>query len=211
MKKMRVATIGLAVACLLTVFGANVPGSDGTALSGGGCDKQGPPPVSDADNDGVADDVDNCPAAFNPSQTDEDGNGIGEICESFEPFDGIIECELPACDTNDACFESLEALCPEEGHEASFLGLFFICCDNACITVSSGGDAMCPAGTCGSDSLHCSNDDDCLTAGFGFCFEGCCLPPSECDNGGLAPQCQSADDCAPGESCDDLGCCLPAP
>lgn len=34
----------------------------------------------DADNDGVADCVDNCPTFPNPNQTDADGNGIGDVC-----------------------------------------------------------------------------------------------------------------------------------
>ncbi len=40
-------------------------------------------PDTDTDGDGVADCVDNCPAVANPSQTDCDGNGIGEACETF--------------------------------------------------------------------------------------------------------------------------------
>ena len=40
-------------------------------------------PDIDTDGDGVADCLDNCPAVANPSQTDCDGNGIGEACETF--------------------------------------------------------------------------------------------------------------------------------
>ena len=40
-------------------------------------------PDTDTDGDGVADCVDNCPAVANPLQTDCDGNGIGEACETF--------------------------------------------------------------------------------------------------------------------------------
>jgi CSLREA domain-containing protein len=35
----------------------------------------------DADLDGVADDVDNCPTVANPDQSDVDGDGIGDACE----------------------------------------------------------------------------------------------------------------------------------
>ncbi len=38
-------------------------------------------PGGDADNDGICDDVDNCPNTPNPDQTDSDGDGIGDACE----------------------------------------------------------------------------------------------------------------------------------
>jgi len=38
--------------------------------------------MSDADGDGVPDDVDNCPATANADQADADGDGIGDACDS---------------------------------------------------------------------------------------------------------------------------------
>jgi DMSO/TMAO reductase YedYZ molybdopterin-dependent catalytic subunit len=35
----------------------------------------------DADADGIADSVDNCPTVYNPTQRDSDGNGIGDQCD----------------------------------------------------------------------------------------------------------------------------------
>jgi len=40
-------------------------------------------PALDTDRDGVFDPQDNCPTLFNPGQEDANGNGIGDICESF--------------------------------------------------------------------------------------------------------------------------------
>ncbi|MFL0798163.1 MAG: PHB depolymerase family esterase [Cellvibrionaceae bacterium] len=37
--------------------------------------------VQDADEDGVADAIDNCPNTYNPSQVDSDGDGIGDACQ----------------------------------------------------------------------------------------------------------------------------------
>jgi YVTN family beta-propeller protein len=39
-------------------------------------------PVTDTDNDGVLDKADNCPAVSNPTQSDADGDGLGDTCDS---------------------------------------------------------------------------------------------------------------------------------
>jgi len=44
---------------------------------------------ADADGDGVADTVDNCPHDPNADQTDTDGDGIGDVCDSDIDGDGL--------------------------------------------------------------------------------------------------------------------------
>ena len=39
-------------------------------------------PVTDTDHDGVPDKADNCPAVSNPTQSDADGDGLGDACDS---------------------------------------------------------------------------------------------------------------------------------
>ncbi len=41
--------------------------------------------IQDADGDGFADDVDNCPAVYNPDQTNSDGDTYGDVCDNC-PF-----------------------------------------------------------------------------------------------------------------------------
>lgn len=38
-------------------------------------------PGAGCDNDGIPDEIDNCPCTYNPDQTDTDGDGIGDACE----------------------------------------------------------------------------------------------------------------------------------
>ena len=40
--------------------------------------------LADLDDDGIPDDVDNCPDIANPDQADSDGDGIGDVCETTE-------------------------------------------------------------------------------------------------------------------------------
>ncbi len=43
----------------------------------------------DTDNDGIPDDLDNCPDTFNPTQIDTDGDGLGDECDPDIDGDGI--------------------------------------------------------------------------------------------------------------------------
>lgn len=45
------------------------------------------PPV--LDNDGISDDVDNCPHTFNPEQLDSDGDGVGNSCDEDDDNDDV--------------------------------------------------------------------------------------------------------------------------
>ena len=37
----------------------------------------------DTDQDGIDDDLDNCPYVYNPLQEDENENGVGDVCEEI--------------------------------------------------------------------------------------------------------------------------------
>ncbi|MDO8615357.1 MAG: thrombospondin type 3 repeat-containing protein [Dehalococcoidia bacterium] len=56
----------------------NGGGADGTALDTG-CSLPG---AGDTDSDGVANASDNCPSAANPTQTNMDGDGLGDPCDT---------------------------------------------------------------------------------------------------------------------------------
>jgi hypothetical protein len=65
----------LAIVCVTLVATATVRGVPG-----------------DVDDDGVLDEVDNCPSHFNPSQTDTDGDGVGDVCDN----DVVVTLEVGA-------------------------------------------------------------------------------------------------------------------
>ncbi len=222
-KRFLVLVLVLGALALPLLYGSNTLGSDGAQLSGGGCGQKAAP-EPDSDQDGVADALDNCPTSFNPSQTDSDGNGIGEICEAVEPFDGLIECPFPTCGNTDECFDFLQNSCPEDAIEIGFLGDSVSCCDQVCVVVENPEEGACPAGSCPFPFLQCSSDQECQDAGSDFCLDGCCLDNAECEPCGCEPDdpncvcppcgncpdaaCDSQEDCPEGASCDS-NCCVP--
>src|SRR3989344_3001051 len=52
-------------------------------------------PLIDNDNDGIEDNLDNCPSVFNPDQADFDNDGIGDVCDNDIDGDGVPNNEDP--------------------------------------------------------------------------------------------------------------------
>ena len=51
--------------------------------------------LPDADRDAVPDATDNCPAVYNPTQADADGDGAGDACENHAPACGAAKASRP--------------------------------------------------------------------------------------------------------------------
>jgi subtilisin family serine protease len=57
----------------------------------------------DADLDGRADGVDNCPTVYNPTQTDGDGDGKGNVCDNCPTIANASQSNLDGDPAGDAC------------------------------------------------------------------------------------------------------------
>jgi hypothetical protein len=63
---------------------------------------------SDADSDGICDNVDNCPTVYNPDQLDTDGDGVGDVCDNCPTVPNPDQLDTDgdlygyACDCNDS-------------------------------------------------------------------------------------------------------------
>lgn len=62
----------------------------------------------DADGDGAADDVDNCPYASNRDQLDADGDGVGNSCDNCAAASNILQADLDGDGTGDLCDADLD-------------------------------------------------------------------------------------------------------
>ena len=131
----------------------------------------------DADGDGVADGVDNCPAIFNPPrpvdafvQADEDGDGIGDVCDDpsatliFEAtFEGGSSCTFSTTVTPELC-DGIDNDCDGAVDEEFDLNA----CGGCLVLAANPGD---PCNVCGQyvcsdpDTLVC--DASCALTGFG--------------------------------------------
>src|SRR5262245_32878208 len=101
-----------------------------------GC--SGSPP--DSDHDGVSDSSDNCPEVSNPQQADEDGNGVGDLCEPVACGDGVCDPAGGECNFDKYCLKD--------------------CTREKCLGAI--GSGLCGDGACDTLNGECSNSNPCL-------------------------------------------------
>lgn len=87
--------------------------------------------VQDSDEDGVNDDVDNCPNAFNPNQEDNDNDQIGDVCDPDDDNDG----------------------CPDEEDPTPFDPAVIAMCTDITVKLDANGSATVPASQIGVGSI----------------------------------------------------------
>ena len=99
---------------------------------------------TDTDSDGVVDTEDNCPTSYNPGQEDQDGDGVGDVCDDSDMdtfFDAFDECPS----------SKLGATVDAKGCE-----VFALPSNTFSVSVTS---ATCPDSSNGSITISSSNTD----------------------------------------------------
>ncbi len=131
----------------------------------------------DSDDDGIADEIDNCPQTPNPDQEDRNQNGRGDLCDCAFIGCQNNECQTGQCLGNGLCsyhYPEAQTACQtdacEEGH----------CVSGKCLP----NHGAVPRKNCCHNASECPQSHDCIDTR--------CVPPScyQCD-----------DDCVEGYSC----------
>jgi hypothetical protein len=153
--------------------------------------------LSDFDDDDVPDDCDNCPGVFNPEQFDSDEIGIGDAC---------VLC-------GDTCLDANDGACDDGGPGSDFdlcdLGTD---CSDCGLRSASGDESICDDGLDNDrDSLIDCEDIDCRFDFGAGCLEGVCDDGEDNDDDGLIDcvddDCEDAPVCNPENLCELGDCC----
>jgi len=138
--------------------------------------------ATDYDNDGVIDEVDNCPSVFNPDQLDSDGDGIGDVCDNCPDIPNPDQADIDSDGIGDVGDN-----CPTAPNT-----------DQADCNGNGIGDACDPINPNAQDAICNGVDDDCdgqidedyvplvTTCGVGACAA---TGQTSCVNGAILDSC----------------------
>ena len=124
-------------------------------------------PDNDSDEDGIGDDVDNCPADPNPDQIDSDGDGIGDVCDDDRDGDGVDN-DIDGCPDDPLKTEPGFCGCGTPDNDTDGDGVF---CDDNCLEVANPDQADYDTDLVGDACDNCpctANTDQADTDGNGI-------------------------------------------
>lgn len=119
----------------------------------------GPLTATDSDGDGIADEVDDCPADPDPDQTDTDGDGQGDACDPDDDGDGFSDADEAAAGSDPLDPASTPEIC--DGLDNDGDGQV----DEGFTDTDADGQKDCVDLDDDGDDLHDQIDDQPLVAG----------------------------------------------
>lgn len=199
----RIVFVILFPALLFPFFGGGAGCGKGGETESAGLDCSESAPPDDFDCDGVANLADNCLDTYNPSQSDEDGDGIGDLCEIVPCGDGKCDPEAGECDVFDYCTKDCNrSLCfGLPAGETCGDGLCDVlageCADSDPCIEDCPDPEFCHPFTCGD--RVCQAWEDNPDEDVSFCFFDCICQIEKA----VADECHSTADCGsqPGTVC----------
>jgi parallel beta-helix repeat protein len=90
--------------------------------------------INDADNDGITNDLDNCPSNYNPLQEDYDGDGKGDVCDNCAFVSNPLQEDDDNDNIGDVC-DNCPSISNQNQSDSDFDGVGNVC-DN-CPVVSN--------------------------------------------------------------------------